>query len=502
MVIVSISFVLVMSYALWTVREPIPLIVAAISSIFPSQDQTDKMKEEELKVELDDSDAGFYSSPFVTSDSFIPEEEEDDIEKIPRVNFKWQLGNKIGAGQFGSAGQFGNVYSSVNLDTGELMAVKKIRVIPHDYGTIKEIADGITNIQGVQHDSLVKYFGVELHKDEMLIFMEFCASGTIAEISKLDLPESIIRVYTHQITKAINFLHENGIIHRDIKGDNTFVSSSGLIKIGDFSSAVKLNDATKGEVFSTRGTADLKMSELMNFKDLKGVGSSPHDVSGKFDDKYGKSPDGICVNNEGYYDYYTPIITESYGHPCYKKLGQYEFQRESATTDVHKAVIGSNTAVNHGDAKASIQLTVNGSWSESTGYSSSITTGMSFSTEFGVEGVFKMGAEFSLSVTAGKSSSSSVSRSSTASVTVEVPPRSKVKVNMVALMKKEKLGFKVPIEVQGMFGANFPDKVHDHYFWFMDARDALPTTTGEISGIIEGTRSFNVNTEIGKAESV
>ena len=41
-------------------------------------------------------------------------------------------------------------------------------------------------------------------------------------------------------------------------GANIFVSSSGLIKIGDFGSAVKLKDAlatSQGEVFSTRGTA-------------------------------------------------------------------------------------------------------------------------------------------------------------------------------------------------------------------------------------------------------
>ena len=39
-----------------------------------------------------------------------------------------------------------------------------MRFNPHDYGTIQEIADEITNIQGIQHESLVKYFGVELHK--------------------------------------------------------------------------------------------------------------------------------------------------------------------------------------------------------------------------------------------------------------------------------------------------------------------------------------------------
>ena len=52
----------------------------------------------------------------------------------------------------------------------------------------------------------------------MLIFMEYCEDGTIAEISKIGLPEEIIRVYTLQIVKAVRFIHVNGIVHRDIKG--------------------------------------------------------------------------------------------------------------------------------------------------------------------------------------------------------------------------------------------------------------------------------------------
>jgi len=48
--------------------------------------------------------------------------------------------------------------------------------------------------------------------------MEYCADGTIAEVAKLGLPEALIRVYTYQTTKAINFLHQSGVVHRDIKG--------------------------------------------------------------------------------------------------------------------------------------------------------------------------------------------------------------------------------------------------------------------------------------------
>eukprot|EP00794_Sanderia_malayensis_P021355 gene21355-23431_t len=184
--------------------------------------------------------------------------------KSRRVNFKWHLGNKIGEGQFGK------IYSCVNLDTGKRMAMKKIRVNAQDYSSIQDIADEITNIQSLRHESLVEYHGVEIHKDEMLIFMEYCGDGTIADVAKVGLPEQMIRVYTLQVIGAIKFIHQNGIVHRDIKGANIFVSSSGIIKLGDFGSAVRLKDPTHtmhGELSKFKGTAAFMAPEIINTKD-------------------------------------------------------------------------------------------------------------------------------------------------------------------------------------------------------------------------------------------
>lgn len=55
-------------------------------------------------------------------------------------------------------------------------------------------------------------------QEEMYIFMEYCDEGTLEEVSRLGLQEHVIRLYSKQITVAINVLHEHGIVHRDIKG--------------------------------------------------------------------------------------------------------------------------------------------------------------------------------------------------------------------------------------------------------------------------------------------
>uniref|UniRef100_A0A668A1H5 Mitogen-activated protein kinase kinase kinase 4 n=1 Tax=Myripristis murdjan TaxID=586833 RepID=A0A668A1H5_9TELE len=179
---------------------------------------------------------------------------------LRKVTFKWQRGNKIGEGQYGK------VYTCINVDTGELMAMKEIRFQPNDHKTIKETADELKIFEGIKHPNLVRYFGVELHREEMYIFMEYCDEGTLEEVSRLGLQEHVIRLYSKQITTAINVLHEHGIVHRDIKGANIFLTSSGLIKLGDFGCSVKLKNNTHtmpGEVNSTLGTAAYMAPEVI-----------------------------------------------------------------------------------------------------------------------------------------------------------------------------------------------------------------------------------------------
>ena len=51
--------------------------------------------------------------------------------KARKVNFRWQRGIQVGAGNSGK------VYTSINADTGDLMAMKEIRLLSNDYKTIK-----------------------------------------------------------------------------------------------------------------------------------------------------------------------------------------------------------------------------------------------------------------------------------------------------------------------------------------------------------------------------
>lgn len=66
-------------------------------------------------------------------------------------------------------------------------------------------------------------------QEEMYIFMEYCDEGTLEEVSRLGLQEHVIRLYSKQITVAINVLHDHGIVHRDIKGTPHRASTGSLL---------------------------------------------------------------------------------------------------------------------------------------------------------------------------------------------------------------------------------------------------------------------------------
>ncbi|GAB6026709.1 Mitogen-activated protein kinase kinase kinase 4 [Chamberlinius hualienensis] len=185
-----------------------------------------------------------------------------------RVTFKWQRGIKLGQGRFGK------VYTAVNSSTGELMALKEIHLQLNDHKTIKEVAAELKIFEGIRNPYLVRYYGVEIHREEMFIFMEYCENGTLEHALQLALPEPQIRKYTRQLLLAVSVLHEHTIVHRDIKAANIFLTSEGSLKLGDFGCCIKLKNHTTmpGELNSFVGTQAYMAPEVFTKTSTEGQG--------------------------------------------------------------------------------------------------------------------------------------------------------------------------------------------------------------------------------------
>jgi len=134
------------------------------------------------------------------------------------VALRWQQGQFLGGGTFGS------VYAAMNLDSGMIMAVKEIRLQDPQY--IPQIASAIreemTVLEQMDHPNIVQYFGIEVHRDRVYLFMEYCSGGSLAgllEHGRIE-DETVIMIYTLQMLEGLGYLHEAGIVHRDIKPES------------------------------------------------------------------------------------------------------------------------------------------------------------------------------------------------------------------------------------------------------------------------------------------
>lgn len=151
------------------------------------------------------------------------------------VHLRWQQGQFIGGGTFGS------VYVAINLDSTQLMAVKEIRLQdPKMIPTIvSQIRDEMGVLQVLDHPNIVQYFGIEPHRDKVYIFMEYCSGGSLAallEHGRIE-DETVIQVYALQMLEGLGYLHEANVVHRDIKPENILLNHNGVIKFVDFGAA-------------------------------------------------------------------------------------------------------------------------------------------------------------------------------------------------------------------------------------------------------------------------
>ncbi|GAM27992.1 hypothetical protein SAMD00019534_111680 [Acytostelium subglobosum LB1] len=150
-------------------------------------------------------------------------------------------------------GSFGAVYKATHRDSGYTLAIKVFN--KKDDTTMIEKEIDILRRCNSQH--LVSYFGCFSPRPckELWILMDFCGLGSIADIMKSaqrTLKEREIALICKQALDGLLYLHDNQIIHRDVKAANILLTESGIVKIGDFGvSSQIMSTFCKGSIAGT-----------------------------------------------------------------------------------------------------------------------------------------------------------------------------------------------------------------------------------------------------------
>ncbi|XP_031736988.1 mitogen-activated protein kinase kinase kinase NPK1 isoform X3 [Cucumis sativus] len=175
------------------------------------------------------------------------------IPKDTDPPIRWRKGELIGCGAFG------RVYMGMNLGSGELLAVKQVLIAANGASKekaqahVQELEEEVKLLKDLSHPNIVRYLGTVREDDSLNILLEFVPGGSIASLlGKFGaFPEAVLRTYTKQLLLGLEYLHKNGIMHRDIKGANILVDNKGCIKLADFGAS---KQATISGAKSMKGT--------------------------------------------------------------------------------------------------------------------------------------------------------------------------------------------------------------------------------------------------------
>ncbi|NXV24346.1 M3K1 kinase, partial [Cepphus grylle] len=162
-----------------------------------------------------------------------------------REDAEWLKGQQIGLGAFSSC------YQAQDVGTGTLMAVKQVIYVRNTSSEQEEVVEALREeirmMSHLSHPNIIRMLGATCEKSNYNLFIEWMAGGSVAHLlSKYGaFKESVIINYTDQLLRGLSYLHENQIIHRDVKGANLLIDSTGhRLRIADFGAAARL--ASKG----------------------------------------------------------------------------------------------------------------------------------------------------------------------------------------------------------------------------------------------------------------
>ncbi len=197
----------------------------------------------------------------------------------------WIRGSLLGAGAFG------HVNLAMDRVTGSFFAVKTAVCfnesdVDADAGAKNSLAameNEIQILQGLESEFVVRCLGndwsEEGGKRMRNVFLEYMPGGSLSDLLKQfagaqPLDEHLIRSYTQSILRGIDYLHNRGIVHCDIKGRNVLVGNAGRVKLADFGSAKRINasagiEVSKGKITVAGRTCGVLKEQELERQQLK-----------------------------------------------------------------------------------------------------------------------------------------------------------------------------------------------------------------------------------------
>jgi serine/threonine protein kinase len=114
----------------------------------------------------------------------------------------------------------------------------------------------MTILERLRHPNIIAYYCGGMDDGQLSYVMELVCGGTVKELlaGGRALPWSVVVEVSRQICSALQFAHNHGVIHRDLKPGNLFLKRTGEVKLGDFGIARDVTAADLTDTGLTVGT--------------------------------------------------------------------------------------------------------------------------------------------------------------------------------------------------------------------------------------------------------
>jgi len=164
-------------------------------------------------------------------------------------NNKMSFKNRIEKLEKLGEGSYGKVYKIYDHQRGQVLAMKKIKMSNDEEGLPPTTLREITLLREVSHPSIVHMFDLRYYFRERKLYLMFEYMDMDLRkfidrrtLEKREVDVAQVKRIFHSIVDAVDYLHENNIMHRDLKPQNILINTQGdSIKIADFGLARHFN---------------------------------------------------------------------------------------------------------------------------------------------------------------------------------------------------------------------------------------------------------------------
>jgi tRNA A-37 threonylcarbamoyl transferase component Bud32 len=168
-----------------------------------------------------------------------------------------------GVSQIGQ-GTYSNVYKARDLETGNIVALKRVRFVNMDPESVRFMAREVHILRRLDHPNVIRLEGIVTSRLSHSLYLVFeYMEHDLAALPGQRFTEPQVKCFMSQILEGLRHCHARGVLHRDIKGSNLLIDDNGQLRIADFGLATFFDPDRQQSMTSRVVTLRYRPPELL-----------------------------------------------------------------------------------------------------------------------------------------------------------------------------------------------------------------------------------------------